>query len=81
MALLALGVACWLASYDPQSYAARAIVSAMALYNLGATVILGLAGVRAQSIGIALWPAVIIHAVMTIWCVSQLRHPAGRNET
>jgi len=31
IALLALGVACWLASYDTQSCAARGVASAMAL--------------------------------------------------
>ena len=71
-ALLALGVACWLAFYEAQSCAARGVVSAMVLYNLGAVVILGTAGVRSQSVGIALWPAVILHAAMTVWCVTSL---------
>src|SRR5438309_9333574 len=44
-ALLALGVACWLASYDEQSCAARGLVSAMVLYNIGAALILALAGI------------------------------------
>jgi hypothetical protein len=79
-ALLALGVACWLAQYDAQSCAARGLVSAMVLYNLGAVVILGAAGIRSQPVGIALWPAVILHAVMTIWCVtSLLRKPTRLN--
>jgi hypothetical protein len=73
LALLALGVACWLASYDSQSCAARGVVSAMVLYNLGAVVILGVAGIRSQSVGIALWPAVILHAAMTACCVACLR--------
>jgi hypothetical protein len=79
-ALLALGVACWLAQYDAQSCAARGLVSAMVLYNLGAVVILGGAGIRSQPVGIALWPAVVLHAVMTIWCVtSLLRKPTRAN--
>jgi hypothetical protein len=79
-ALLALGVACWLAQYDAQSRAARGLVSAIVLYNLGAVVILGAAGIRSQPVGIALWPAVILHAVMTIWCVtSLLRKPTRVN--
>jgi hypothetical protein len=79
-ALLALGVACWLAQYDAQSCAARGLVSAMVLYNLGAVVILGAAGIRSQPVGIALWPAVVLHAVMTIWCVmSLLRKPTRAN--
>jgi len=72
-ALLALGVANWLAQYDAQSCAARGVVSAMVLYNLGAVVILGAAGIRSQQpVGIALWPAVVLHAAMTIWCVTRL---------
>jgi hypothetical protein len=79
-ALLALGVACWLAQYDAQSCAARGLVSAMVLYNLGAVVILGAAGIRSQPVGIALWPAVVLHAAMTIWCVtSLLRNPTRIN--
>jgi hypothetical protein len=79
-ALLALGVACWLAKYDEQSCAARGLVSAMVLYNLGAVVILGAAGIRSQPVGIGLWPAVVLHAVMTIWCVtSLLRKPTRVN--
>jgi len=79
-ALLALGVANWLAQYDEQSCAARGLVSAMVLYNIGAVVILGVAGIRSQPVGIALWPAVVLHAAMTIWCVtSLLRKPTRVN--
>ena len=73
VALLALGVACWLASYDEQSCAARGLVSAMVLYNIGATLILALAGIGSGFVGIALWPAVILHAAMAVWCVGCLR--------
>ena len=72
-ALLALGVACWLARDDTQSRAARGLVSAMVLYNLGVVIILGSAGLGSQSVGIALWPAVILHAAMGGWCVACLR--------
>ena len=72
-ALLALGVANWLAQYDEQSCAARGLVSAMVLYNLGAVIILASAGIGLGFIGIALWPAVILHAAMAVWCVTSLR--------
>ena len=72
VALLTLGVASWLASYDGQSCAARGLISAMVLYNIGAALILALAGIRSGFVGIALWPAVILHAVMAVWCVACL---------
>jgi hypothetical protein len=71
--LLALGIACWLAAHDTQSCAARGVVSAIVVYNLGAVLILGAAGIQSQPVGIVLWPAVILHAVMTGWCVPCLR--------
>jgi hypothetical protein len=69
-ALLALGVACWLGRNDTHGAAARGLVAAMLLYNVGAVVILGAAGVNGQNVGIALWPAVLLHAAMTVWCVA-----------
>jgi len=71
-ALFALGVACWLAHYDSQSCAARGLVSAMVLYNVGVAVILGAAGIHSQPVGLVLWPAVILHAAMTVWCIASL---------
>jgi len=77
-ALLALGVACWLARDDTQSSAARGLVAAMTLYNVGAVVILGAVGIGSQPLGIALWPAVILHSVMALWCIARLvRKGAG----
>ena len=76
-ALFALGVACWLARHDAQSCATRGLVSAMVLYNIGAVIILGAAGSGSQSVGVALWPAVMLHAAMTLWCITVLlRKPA-----
>jgi hypothetical protein len=72
VALLSLGLACWVASSDAESCAARGIVSAMTVYNVGVAVILVLAGLQSHLAGIGLWPAVILHAVMTVWCLSWL---------
>ena len=68
-ALLALGVACWLARGDGESRAARGVVTAMTVYNLGAVAILGTAGIRLRPVGVALWPAVVLHAAMAVWCI------------
>jgi hypothetical protein len=71
--LLALGVACWLARGDTQSRAARGLVAAMLLYDVAVAAILAFAGIGFGLHGLALWPAVVIHAVMTVWCVACLR--------
>jgi hypothetical protein len=72
-ALLALGVACWLACDDSQSHTARGLVVAMLMYNIPATAILAFAGIALGLHGVALWPAVVLHAAMGVWCVACLR--------
>jgi hypothetical protein len=76
--LLALGVACWLARGDAQSGAARALVAGILIYNVGAVVILGHAGIRSPPVGVALWPAVALHVAMAGWCVLNLVTTRGR---
>jgi hypothetical protein len=77
--LLALAVAAWFASQDSQSRAARGLAVAMLLYNTGATLILGGAGLQLDSTGIGLWPVVLLHAVMTAWCVTLLFRPSRQD--
>jgi hypothetical protein len=75
--LLALGVACWLARGDAHSRAAGGLVAAMLLYNAGAAAVLGAAGFTSRPVGVALWPAVLLHAAMAAWCIAcLLRTPA-----
>ena len=67
--LLALGVACWLATRDAGKPSARRMVTVMTAYNLSAATALGIIGVRAPSAGVLLWPTVALHAAMALWCI------------
>ncbi|NJD31726.1 MAG: hypothetical protein FIB04_07560 [Gammaproteobacteria bacterium] len=71
-ALLAIGVACWLARGDSQSRAARGLISALVIYNAGTVIAMVYAGLRLGLSSSGLWPAALIHAVMTVWCVASL---------
>jgi hypothetical protein len=71
-ALLALGLACWLARDDAQSRAAKGLVAAILLYNLAVAALLAFARIGLGLHGVALWPAVVLHAVMAVWCVACL---------
>jgi hypothetical protein len=71
-ALLALGVACWLARGDTQSRATRGLVVAMLLYNVTVAAALAFAGLGLRLHGVALWPAVVLHAAMAAWCITTL---------
>jgi hypothetical protein len=72
-ALSAWGLVCWLARDDTHSRAARGLVITMLLYNVAVAAILAFAGLGFGLHGIALWPAVVLHTMMAVWCSACLR--------
>jgi len=72
-ALLALAMACWLARDDGSSRSALGLIAALLLYNVAATVVLVYAGLGLKLSGIALWPAVVSHAALALWCITIVR--------
>jgi len=72
VALLALGVACWLAREDAAGRAAKGLVAAVLLYNVAVVAILVLAWTNLGLFGIAFWPVVLAHTGLAAWCVACL---------
>ena len=76
-ALLSLGVACWLARHDGQSRAARGLIAGLLLYNTAVAVVLAHAGIGLRLFGIGLWPTVVLHAALAVWCITCLIEKRG----
>jgi hypothetical protein len=72
-ALLTIAIACWFSRNEIQS---SSMVKAMLAYNVFAITLLVYAAVIEQVSGRGLWPAVVLHAVLLIWCISVLRKQA-----
>jgi len=77
VALLALVVACWRARNGAPGGAASGVAAALVLYNAGVLAVLVHAATGLGLSGPALWPAVLVHAIMAAWCVTSL----GRSTT
>jgi uncharacterized protein YacL len=77
VALLALGLACFLAAGDAQSRAARGLAGGMVLYDIGAVATLLYAALGLGLTGVLLWPAALLHVAMAVWGMLLLaRKPA-----
>jgi hypothetical protein len=72
-ALLAIGVACWLGRGDGPGSARLPLIAGALVYDAAAAGLLAYAGLCLSLVGIALWPAVILHAALAVWCVACLR--------
>jgi len=71
-ALLALALACWNARVEVHGPSARGLVLGMSLYNAAAVVVLSYSGLGLRLTGIGLWPAVVLHLGMAVWCLASL---------
>ena len=73
VALVALAATCWLARHDGRSRAARGLVGAMVLYHTGVAIVLAYASFGLALSGIFLWPTVLFHPAITVWCLMTSR--------
>ncbi len=63
-AILALAIACWQARNEK----AVSVVTGMLFYNLAATVVLAYASIRLGMNSVMIWPAMVLHSVLAVWC-------------
>jgi hypothetical protein len=79
-ALLAIGVACWLARNDPGRPTQLGLLTGVLIYDVAAAALLAYAGLFLAMAGIALWPAIVLHTALAFWCVVSIwdRPRAGR---
>jgi hypothetical protein len=71
-ALVALAVACWQARNGERGSPATGVVEAMLFYNFAAAMVLAYAGIRLDLHGALLWPAIVLHLCLGVWCLSNL---------
>ena len=72
-ALITIAIACWLSRGDPQP---SAMVKAMLGYNIFSISLLIYAALVEKVCGPALWPAVLLHLGLLVWCLTSLRRQA-----
>ena len=72
-ALLAIGVASFLARTDASLPAQRGLLTGILLYDALAAALLVYSGFVLRMVGLALWPAVVLHTLLGIWCVLALQ--------
>jgi len=78
--LLALSAAWWLGRADAESHAGRALLTAALIYDVGVTGICVILVIQSQYVGILLWPVIIIHVAMVVWCVALLRREPAHSQ-
>ncbi len=72
-ALFAIGIASWMARIDTRTAAQLGLLTGILIYNVAASMLLAFAGTVLKMIGVLLWPAVGVHAILAVWCISCMR--------
>jgi hypothetical protein len=70
VALITVGIACWLARELDQS--ARIMVKSMFIYNLSAALFLWYGKMSVHFTGLIV-PAILLHGVLALWCMFSLQ--------
>lgn len=74
--LLSIGVTCWLERNRPGPQ--RGLILGLLAYNVAVPLILAYAALAENLHGLGLWPGCLLHAGLTVWCLSFLRERSDR---
>ena len=78
-ALVAVGVACWCGRCDQPGPSQLGILAGALTYDTAAAAILLYSGLYLNLAGIALWPVVVMRAVLAVWAMACIKsHWPGR---
>lgn len=80
-ALFAIGIASWVARMDTRTPAQVGLLTGILIYNLAAALLLAYAGAVLKMFGVLLWPTVVIHAILAVWCFHCLQSDRHGDET
>jgi hypothetical protein len=69
-AIIALAICCWQARNAERSGAGLGIVMAMLFYNMAAAAVLVYAGVRLGLQSVYIWPTIVLHSALALWCAA-----------
>jgi hypothetical protein len=68
-ALFGMGIASWRARDDKRAPAQLGLLTGILFYDVAAAVLLAFGGVALNMVGLALWPAVVLHVALACWCI------------
>jgi hypothetical protein len=74
-ALVTISIFCYITS-NHLFPAQRGIIFGLLFYNVAAAALLGYAGFGMSLSGLALWPAVTLHAFLALWCILCITSPS-----
>ncbi len=75
-ALLAIGLICWLQREISGGAAQTGLLVGLLVYNAAVPIILAYTAKVDGTRGIGLWPAIVLHLLLAIWCIVILRKAA-----
>jgi hypothetical protein len=72
-ALLAIGLICWPKGRGEGAPPPAGLLAGLLAYNAAVAVLLAHAALASGLRGVALWPVVVAHSALGLWCLARMR--------